>query len=217
MLGLYLSLPSRLGWAFWASSLALRRFCLIWVVSSCCLIEVFMERSWKSCCCCSVCRLSVNRCCSYIRVQKRAMSGLCYIHECFNPFRFQVNYLQVLKSSDYVWAVCSDSSFAAYLGVTTADPLPLTPLSHSPSAYSSSLNPWISGHPLSNVSTVPPLYMSKWSLPCLSNSGSKLLDLSCPLMYSRLTHLFLLVCLYQVLLYCLRDVVYFIKMINLES
>lgn len=111
MLGLYLSLPSRLGWAFWASSLVLRRFCLIWVVSSCCLIEVFMERSWKSCCCCSVCRLSVNRCCSYIRVQKRAISGLCYIHACFIPFRFQVNYLQVLKSSDYVWAVCSDSSF----------------------------------------------------------------------------------------------------------
>lgn len=169
MLGLYLSLPSRLGWAFWASSLALRRFCLIWVVSSCCLIEVFMERSWKSCCCCSVCRLSVNRCCSYIRVQKRAMSGLCYIHACFIPFRFQVNYLQVLKSSDYVWAVCSDSSFGSLF---RGSPQQITclsrpPLSHCPSAYSSALNPWISGHPLSSVSTVSPLYMSKWSLPCL--------------------------------------------------
>ncbi len=60
----YLSLPRRLGRAFWASCLALRWVCLTLVFSSCCLSEAFMERSWKSCCRCSVCCLLASRCCS---------------------------------------------------------------------------------------------------------------------------------------------------------
>lgn len=61
----YFSLPRRLGWDFWASCLALRSFCLALVFSSCFLMEDFMERSWKSCCCWPVCCLSANRSCSW--------------------------------------------------------------------------------------------------------------------------------------------------------
>lgn len=63
--GAYLSLPSRLGCAFCASWLAFRIFCLLLVFSSRCLMEDFMERSWKSCCRWSTSRLSASRCCSW--------------------------------------------------------------------------------------------------------------------------------------------------------
>lgn len=45
-------------------------------------------------------------------------------------------------------------------------------------------------HPLSNISTIPPLRMSKLSQPCLSFFVSKLHDLSCPsdILLSNLIH-----------------------------
>lgn len=119
----YFSLPRRLGWDFWASCLALRCVCLVLVFSSCFLMEDFMERSWKSCCCWPVCCLSANRCCSWndggrwtlynIHNLKDAFSNCLHIYFLSNHPELVSNGKILIRSKNPsfvfpTWNVCND-------------------------------------------------------------------------------------------------------------